>query len=192
MSQEANKEKNPNLNKFQRFFYNYGRYHYNFTNIIIHIIFVPIITVTLDKMIGLTAKEYGMNFNPTFIIYAILTILYLNVDLVSGLVTSIQYPLISIITKDMHFSLFGLSDYRSFALLHVLSWIMQFWGHGAFEKRKPALCDNILLVFNAPVFINIELMNFLFKYREEELNETRKYIEHDIELYRKSIGYKSD
>ncbi len=192
MSKETYKEHNPSLNKFQKFFYNYGRFHYDLTNIIVHIIFVPIITITLDKMIALTAKDYGIPFNPCLILYAVLAPIYLYVDFTSGLITSIQYPLISILTKDISFSLFGLTYFKSIVLLHVLSWIMQFLGHGAFEKRKPALLDNVFLVFNAPVFVNIELMNFLFKYREEELNETRKHIEQDIALYRKSRELKSN
>lgn len=192
MSQEVYKDHRPNLNKFQKFFYDYGRYHYNLTNIIVHLIFVPIITVTLDRMINLTAKEYGLSFNPCHLLFAALTPIYLYVDFISGLITSIQYPLISILTKDIHFSIFGLSDFKTTVLLHVLSWIMQFLGHGAFEKRKPALLDNIFLVFNAPVFVNIELMNFLFKYRDAELEETKKHIEQDIAAYKKSRGIKNE
>jgi len=192
MSQEASKEQNPNLNKFQKFFYNYGRFHYNPINIIVHIIFVPLITLTLDRMIALSAKDFGMTFNPCLILFAILAPIYIYVDFASGLITSIQYPLLSFLTKDIHFSLFGLSDLKTSVILHVFSWIMQFLGHGAFEKRKPALLDNIFLVFNAPVFVNIELMNFLFKYKDAELEETKRHIEQDIALYRKSKGIKSD
>jgi len=51
--------------------------------------------------------------------------------------------------------------------VHVLSWIMQFVGHGAFEGRAPALLDNLLqAVVLAPFFV---WMEFLFKlgYRPE-------------------------
>lgn len=34
---------------------------------------------------------------------------------------------------------------------------MQFVGHGVFEKRKPALMDNISQILNAPMFVMIEL-----------------------------------
>jgi uncharacterized membrane protein YGL010W len=30
------------------------------------------------------------------------------------------------------------------ALIHVGSWIAQFYGHGVHEKRAPALLDNLL------------------------------------------------
>jgi len=185
MSQE---ETPKNLNKFQSFFYNYGRYHYNLLNIVIHIICVPIITITLDKMVDLSTKGFGLSFNPFLILYAILTPIYIYVDFISGVITSLQYPILGYFLGKTQFSILGLSELQSISLLHIIAWIMQFIGHGVFEKRKPALLDNIFLVFNAPVFVNIELMNFIFKYREEELNETRKYIREDISKYRKAKG----
>merc|ERR1712088_408440 len=36
---------------------------------------------------------------------------------------------------------------------HILGWIAQFIGHGVFEGRKPALMDNLLQVFSAPLFV---------------------------------------
>jgi len=32
----------------------------------------------------------------------------------------------------------------NFVLINILGWVGQFIGHGIFEKRKPALFDNIL------------------------------------------------
>lgn len=33
---------------------------------------------------------------------------------------------------------------KNAAILHAVSWIMQFIGHGVAEKRAPALLDNLL------------------------------------------------
>ena len=47
-----------------------------------------------------------------------------------------------------------------FALgIHVVSWCMQFYGHGVYEKRKPALLDSLVqsLVL-APLFVWLELL----------------------------------
>ena len=44
---------------------------------------------------------------------------------------------------------------------HIISWIAQFIGHGAFEKRNPALLDNLLLTLVAPDFVIIEVLFFL-------------------------------
>ena len=60
---------------------------------------------------------------------------------------------------------------------------MQFVGHGVFEKRKPALMDNLFLTINAPIFISLEIVYFLFGYRKEELNNFIKYITAEIKRH---------
>lgn len=183
-------ETNNKLNKFQLFFFNYGRFHYNIVNILIHICFIPIITITLDRMIFLIARDYlGFKFNPFLFFYLLITPLYVYVDFFSGLITSLQYPLIGFLLKDQPFTIFGFSELRSVVTLHVLAWTVQFFGHGFFENRKPALLENIFLVLNAPVFVTIEFLNFLFKYRDADLTEVREYIKKDIVFYRKSMGW---
>ncbi|OXA46452.1 putative ferric transport system permease protein FbpB 1 [Folsomia candida] len=53
------------------------------------------------------------------------------------------------------------------AVLHVLCWIAQFIGHGAFEGRAPALLDNMMQAFvMAPLFVLLEVM-FFFGYRKD-------------------------
>jgi len=47
--------------------------------------------------------------------------------------------------------------------VHAFSWIAQFVGHGVFEGRKPALMDNLLQVFSAPLFVTMEVL-FLLGY----------------------------
>ena len=49
----------------------------------------------------------------------------------------------------------------------VLSWLLQFYGHGVHEGRAPALLDNLLgAVVLAPLFVFIEVL-FCFGYRPE-------------------------
>jgi len=52
----------------------------------------------------------------------------------------------------------------SFAVLFVGGWIVQLVGH-AFEGRKPALADNLLQIFIAPVFLVAEVA-FIFGFRK--------------------------
>ena len=47
-----------------------------------------------------------------------------------------------------------------FLATFVLGWIIQLVGH-AIEGRRPALADNILQVFNAPLFLTIEVLSLL-------------------------------
>lgn len=43
--------------------------------------------------------------------------------------------------------------------VHIVSWIMQFVGHGVYEGRKPALLDNIFQAFYlAPFFVFLEAL----------------------------------
>lgn len=68
--------------------------------------------------------------------------------------------------------------------VHVVSWILQFIGHGAFEKRAPALLDNLVqAVFLAPIFVWLE---FLFKlgYRRELQARVDKAVQVEIAKFR--------
>jgi uncharacterized membrane protein YGL010W len=49
-----------------------------------------------------------------------------------------------------------------FAGTFVAGWIIQLVGHGI-EGRRPALADNLLQIFNAPLFLTAEVM-FLLGY----------------------------
>jgi 2-hydroxy fatty acid dioxygenase len=43
-------------------------------------------------------------------------------------------------------------------ILQAVAWIMQFVGHGAFERRNPAFFDNLMQSFSiAPFFVFLEL-----------------------------------
>ena len=176
-----------NLNKFQHFFYDYGRYHNNATNIAIHIIFVPLIFATLLYMLRYLSKEYfASEFNYGTLIPILLVPLYVYVDFMLGLFTGIQYLLLDYFINKVTFNIDGISDIKIMIIIHIFSWIIQFIGHGAFEGRKPALMDNLLLTLNAPIFVNIEIAYFLFRYKADELDETKKYIVEDIKNFRKS------
>ncbi|GAB1194443.1 hypothetical protein APSETT444_003688 [Aspergillus pseudonomiae] len=54
-----------------------------------------------------------------------------------------------------------------FGGIHVASWLLQFVGHGAFERRAPALLDNLVqALLLAPLFVWMEIL-FFFGYRPE-------------------------
>lgn len=173
------------LNKFQKFFYEYGKYHRNPLNVIIHILCIPIITLTFFLMFDhISYNIFKLSFNVFFIIYAIWVPIYIYTDFITGAFTSALYPALYYLTRHHELSVFGLNTFQSVVLLHVAGWILQFIGHGVYEKRKPALMDNLLLMFNAPVFVTIELF-YLMGYRKNEISETLKYIDANIAEYRK-------
>ena len=177
-----------NLNKFQVFFFEYGRFHFDTVNIIIHIIFVPLIIISFDRIACILGERNGFPFNPFFVLYSITTCLYLYVDPISGIFSAIEFPLIGYLLTLVKFEIFGLTELQSYLLLNFVSWIAQFIGHGFAEKREEALADNIFLTLNTPCFVNIELFNMLIGYRKKELDEVRTYIIRDIAIYRKNTG----
>ncbi|GFZ50699.1 hypothetical protein JCM24511_08457 [Saitozyma sp. JCM 24511] len=53
-------------------------------------------------------------------------------------------------------------------IVEVFSWGMQFVGHGFFEKRAPALLDNLVqALVLAPFFVHLELLFALFNYKPD-------------------------
>lgn len=68
----------------------------------------------------------------------------------------------------------------------VTSWIAQVVGHGVFERRAPALLDNLVqALFLAPFFVWMEIL-FFFGYRPELKARVNSAIQKEIEEYRKS------
>ena len=64
--------------------------------------------------------------------------------------------------------------------LFVVAWIAQFIGHGAFEKRAPALLDNLVqALLLAPLFVWMEVL-FSVGYRPELQARLHKSVEEEI------------
>jgi uncharacterized membrane protein YGL010W len=75
--------------------------------------------------------------------------------------------------------------------VHVVCWIMQFIGHGVFERRAPALIDNLLqAIFLAPLFVWLEIL-FILGYRPELKARVDKLVEKEIAKFKASKEAKS-
>ncbi|KAF8252703.1 hypothetical protein K440DRAFT_631630 [Wilcoxina mikolae CBS 423.85] len=62
---------------------------------------------------------------------------------------------------------FGGEANKIAGVVQVLAWVAQFIGHGVYEKKAPALVDNLLqALFLAPLFVWIEVL-FMVGYRPE-------------------------
>lgn len=70
--------------------------------------------------------------------------------------------------------------------IHIVSWVAQFIGHGAFEGRAPALLDNLVQAFFlAPFFVWLEVL-FYFGYRPELKSRLDKSVEQEIAKFQVS------
>lgn len=76
-------------------------------------------------------------------------------------------------------------------VLHVISWLAQFVGHGVFEGRAPALLDNLVqALFLAPFFVWMEIL-FSLGYRPELKRRLDKAVAIEIERFRNLSGASS-
>jgi len=78
----------------------------------------------------------------------------------------------------------------SAGILHIVSWIAQFLGHGLAEKRAPALLDNLLgAVVLAPFFVHLEIL-FGLGYKPELHKRIQNDIGKEIARIKKVAGDK--
>lgn len=80
------------------------------------------------------------------------------------------------------------TTFKGALAVHVICWIAQFIGHGAFEGRAPALLDNLVqAIFLAPMFVWLELL-FKLGYRPELQGRVQKKVEVEIAKYKSKNG----
>ncbi|KAI9847215.1 MAG: hypothetical protein M1837_003079 [Sclerophora amabilis] len=172
----------------------YGSYHHNPVNVGIHIVCVPFIL--------LTAFQFGTNTPP--LINAPDALVVKNLPLNLGTLASILYSTLYVLMEPVAGGLLAplliggtayanyltstygtTANYTSLAV-HLLCWIAQFVGHGAFEGRAPALLDNLVqAVFLAPFFVWMEIL-FYFGYRPELKGRLDKGVSAEISKFKKS------
>ena len=74
--------------------------------------------------------------------------------------------------------------FQAALVVHVVCWIAQFVGHGAFEGRAPALFDNLVqALFLAPMFVWLELL-FKLGYRKELQIRVDKRVQVEIAKFK--------
>jgi uncharacterized membrane protein YGL010W len=75
--------------------------------------------------------------------------------------------------------------------INIVSWILQFIGHGKFEGRAPALLDNLFqAVFLAPLFVWLELL-FKLGYRPELKSRVDTAVEIEVAKFRAKKAQKN-
>ncbi|KAA8529401.1 hypothetical protein F0562_033800 [Nyssa sinensis] len=157
----------------------YGAYHSNPINIAIHMLFVwPILFTALlilyftPSVFGLPHIEFslfGNNFdlilNIGFLLTLIYAVFYICFDVKAGSLAAFLC-FICWIASSYLASLLGFSlAWKVVLAAQLVCWTGQFIGHGVFEKRAPALLDNLSQAFlMAPFFVLLEALQILFGY----------------------------
>jgi uncharacterized membrane protein YGL010W len=154
----------------------YASYHHNLLNKIIHILCVwPILWTAQVFFFYLNVPESlqsffpkGVDANWSLLLSLGYALFYFFIEqpgiagpIASALVMGGYY-----FTKDLYHQ-DPESLWKTALAIHVICWVAQIGAHKVFEKRSPALLDNILGAFvMAPLFVVLEVM-FMLGYKPE-------------------------
>jgi len=139
----------------------YGAYHRNKVNQVIHQVTIPLIVWTVMVFTGYYNFYIGsvewLPVNITVPLMAFYVIVYFLFDVPSALVIT---PILFGMYVSANLFIINVQYAWAYALgIHFVAWIIQFAGHGVWEKRRPALTESLLQAFlMAPIFVVIELM----------------------------------
>jgi len=154
----------------------YGAYHKDPRNKLTHFVGVPLVTFSLFLALGwFRFVRPEVPITAATIFYLGVVIYYLRLDWAVALM-QLPITLILLMVSDWVAVLpFGWS-FSVFLATFVLGWIIQLVGH-AIEGRRPALADNILQVFNAPLFLTIEVLAALKLRKDLYESESLNYVQ---------------
>ncbi len=140
----------------------YAAYHQDPRNKLTHFFGVPLVTFSLFVFLGwfrFVEAPVAPFLSGAALFYLVVFLYYLSLD---WFVALVQMPFTVV--------LLWLADWVAlrpftesvliFLAAFVGGWIIQLVGH-ALEGRRPALTDNLLQIFNAPLFLTVEALLFL-------------------------------
>jgi uncharacterized membrane protein YGL010W len=131
-----------NYFNLERSFAFYGAYHHNRINTVIHVCCVPLIFTTSIELVSRIAPSW---LTVTLLFFYILS--FVVMDPVGGITYAPVLMTYYWVATNV------LPEFPSVSLAaFVISWILQFIGHGLFEKRAPALLTNLPQSLHAAVF----------------------------------------
>lgn len=139
----------------------YAAYHRDGRNKLTHFVGVPLVIFALFVFLGWLRCYHApeVPFTGATLFYAVVSIYYLRLDWQ-----------IAVLQSPVTLSLLWLADWVAvwpfrdsllvFLATFAAGWIVQLVGH-AIEGKRPALADNILQIFNAPLFLTAEVITLL-------------------------------
>jgi uncharacterized membrane protein YGL010W len=128
----------------------YRSFHQDARNRITHVIGIPAIVLAID--LGAAAINLGGGVTVADLLVAAAVVLWLWMDLLLGLALAV--PLL-LMTWAAHRLVASAPDrvLPIFLALFVCGWVLQFYGHAAFERKRPAFLSNLFQTLVAPLFL---------------------------------------
>jgi len=146
-------------------------------------------SVSLASIVDVRCFNLGFFFFLVAVFFV-----YMKVDFISGALSTLIYCALYFFSNYiwMQYKTAGQADvhFKIFLIQHIVCWILQFVGHGVFEKRNPALMDNLLLTLVAPDFVVLEIM-FMFGYKREIHEGCNKEIVENIKVFHEGKAKKA-
>jgi uncharacterized membrane protein YGL010W len=143
----------------------YAAYHQDPRNKATHFVGVPLVTLALFVALGwLRFAEEPLPVTGATLFWLTVFLYYLVLDWRVALLQA-PFSLLLLAGADVVSRWPWPESLPVFAAAFVGGWIIQLAGH-AIEGRRPALADNVLQIFNAPLFLVVEVLLAL-GYRQE-------------------------
>jgi uncharacterized membrane protein YGL010W len=142
----------------QRQMAQYRSFHQDRRNLVTHIIGIPAIVVAID--LGAAAVPLWGGVTLADILVGATVLLWLWMDVLRGLALAV--PLV-LVTWGAHRLVASAPDQvlPLFLVLFVGGWVLQFYGHSAFEGKRPAFLSNLFQTLVAPLFLMDEAFRAL-------------------------------
>jgi uncharacterized membrane protein YGL010W len=134
----------------------YAAYHQDRRNKATHFLGVPMIIVALFIPLAWLKFSAGpFVITGALIFAAAILVYYVFLDPLLALGTTV-FTVFFVLAAGWLARQGALVGWSAFGVLFVGGWSLQLLGH-VFEKRKPALADNLFQIFIAPIFLCAEL-----------------------------------
>lgn len=142
----------------------YAAYHGDLRNKLTHFLGVPLVTFAIFLALGWLRFVHAPDvpFTGATLFYLVVFLYYLWLDWQVALWQA-PFTLALLWLADRVACWPFVESLLVFLATFVGGWAIQLLGH-AFEGKRPALADNLLQIFNAPLFLIAEVA-FLFGYR---------------------------
>jgi uncharacterized membrane protein YGL010W len=141
--------------------HSYAAYHRDPRNKLTHFFGVPLVTFALFLFLSWFRLAYAPEtpFTAATIFYVVVFVYYLCLDRQVALLQA-PFTLALLILADRVALLPPVESLTVFGVTMIGGWMIQLAGH-AIEGKRPALADNVMQIFNAPLFLTIEVMSLL-------------------------------